>query len=478
MLMIKVPRRKRALNDTNSQTNNSQIMTNLSSKRRRLPLPLPSSRPMPRTSRITPGFLLAILILLPVSVPPVHAAAASYPCITRDNVCQGAGETYRPLPGCETYAQCGSSNDILSFHTCMNGTIFDVWLKNCNWKSTSFCIVPSCSPTRSPTTSPTWSPTEWPTVTPTVSPTVEPTEAPTNTPTVNPTVSPTVGPTHAPTVSPTVEPTGAPTDVYDFFSSFETESMRMAIESTVLQSYTSGGIAFPSTRYTFLGLVKALREMALIGIPYKNERTFKFYVGNEDRNLAYGLVNLAAFLANVMTESINYDTCDEFNWDQDAGRYAISNSCGQNGRSYQDEVCTNINEVHMSCEVHSDMEVTSSSAIVGIGGRLPPPLTCRPKAHADDYAGYFDSQIGTTIKTIYPNTAGRTDVEGCCFWGRGALLTRGVCNIGKLNYYLGKRAFDERGEGRFPTIDFCGEWTSDIRIFVEKYHSSSPCNAK
>jgi hypothetical protein len=28
-------------------------------------------------------------------------------------------------------------------------------------------------------------------------------------------------------------------------------------------------------------------------------------------------------------------------------------------------------------------------------------------------------------------------------------------NIGKLNYYLGKRAYDERGEGRFSDIDFC-----------------------
>jgi hypothetical protein len=27
--------------------------------------------------------------------------------------------------------------------------------------------------------------------------------------------------------------------------------------------------------------------------------------------------------------------------------------------------------------------------------------------------------------------------------------------MGKLNYYIGKRAYDERGEGRFPGIDFC-----------------------
>lgn len=24
-------------------------------------------------------------------------------------------------------------------------------------------------------------------------------------------------------------------------------------------------------------------------------------------------------------------------------------------------------------------------------------------------------------------SSGRTDLEGCCWWGRGALLTRGVC---------------------------------------------------
>ena len=40
------------------------------------------------------------------------------------------------------------------------------------------------------------------------------------------------------------------------------------------------------------------------------------------------------------------------------------------------------------------------------------------------------------------NGANRTDVEGCCWWGRGVIQiqTTGVCNYGMLNYYLGKRA--------------------------------------
>ena len=33
----------------------------------------------------------------------------------------------------------------------------------------------------------------------------------------------------------------------------------------------------------------------------------------------YGLVNLAAFLANGMVDGIKDDTCDELNWQQVAG---------------------------------------------------------------------------------------------------------------------------------------------------------------
>merc|ERR1712125_128459 len=49
----------------------------------------------------------------------------------------------------------------------------------------------------------------------------------------------------------------------------------------------------------------------------------------------------------------------------------------------------------------------------------------------------------------------RTDVEGCCWWGRGVIQTTGVCNFGKLNYYMGKRGKDEGRDVLYPTIDFC-----------------------
>ena len=35
------------------------------------------------------------------------------------------------------------------------------------------------------------------------------------------------------------------------------------------------------------------------------------------------------------------------------------------------------------------------------------------------------------------------------------IQTSGVCNFGKLNYFLGKRAHDEGRESRYPEIDFC-----------------------
>ena len=40
-------------------------------------------------------------------------------------------------------------------------------------------------------------------------------------------------------------------------------------------------------------------------------------------------------------------------------------------------------------------------------------------------------------------------------WGRGVIQTTGVCNFGKLNYFLGARAAREGRPSRYPNIDFC-----------------------
>ena len=52
-----------------------------------------------------------------------------------------------------------------------------------------------------------------------------------------------------------------------------------------------------------------------------------------------GLVNLGFFFANAMAESIANDSCNEVHWENaDGGRYAMANSCGQNGRDYGSEI--------------------------------------------------------------------------------------------------------------------------------------------
>lgn len=284
-------------------------------------------------------------------------------CASEATVCESWGKKYRPLPGCTEYVECeqGYIKQILS---CMEGTLFDNYLQSCNWDYDTFCDIETCEPTVVPTESPT-----------------------TDSPAAFPSGIPSVSPSDAPTPSPSVGPT------YNFFTTMETNTMRFAFEDTILVAYNANGIKFPSTRYTYDGMIAALKEMAHAGIR-SDGRHFRFYVGNQDANLQYGRTNLAAFLAMAMTESIVYDTCDEHNEDEVAGKYAISNSCGQYGRSYQDEVCTNPSEANMSCDVNVNMVVVSSSTSINQGGRPPPPLSCRPKADWSDYAGYWDSRTG------------------------------------------------------------------------------------
>ena len=45
-----------------------------------------------------------------------------------------------------------------------------------------------------------------------------------------------------------------------------------------------------------------------------------------------------------------------------------------------------------------------------------------------------------------PNQTGRTDVERCCWWGRGVIQTTGACNIGKLNKALENAKYFKNNE--------------------------------
>ena len=128
----------------------------------------------------------------------------------------------------------------------------------------------------------------------------------------------------------------------------------------------------PSDVYRYSDLLAALRVMYSDGIANKF-----FYMGDGSSNgHLYGLVNIAAFLAQSMKETIQYNACDKNSWDLVNGRYALSNAYGQLGQSYQDYKCL-ASEAHMECPVKRDMEITATTNAKWYGA--PGPLFCGPK---------------------------------------------------------------------------------------------------
>lgn len=75
-----------------------------------------------------------------------------------------------------------------------------------------------------------------------------------------------------------------------------------------------------STLYDFDGLLKALGVMTM-----HPTAQGPFYLPSSSEGRWYGLTNLAAFLAQAMTENIKYDTCDESNTDFVNNKFPLSN---------------------------------------------------------------------------------------------------------------------------------------------------------
>lgn len=130
----------------------------------------------------------------------------------------------------------------------------------------------------------------------------------------------------------------------------------------------------------------------------------------------------------------------------------------------------------MACPVDPDMTTVAATNAKWYGA--PGPLYCgprslypttgywdfeyecnKPSADPPEFCSVYEGQqAGGEVKdSPVANRNGRTDVEGCCWWGRGTIQTTGPCNYGRLNYFLGKRAADEGRPSRFPTVDICSD---------------------
>ena len=144
----------------------------------------------------------------------------------------------------------------------------------------------------------------------------------------------------------------------------------------------------PSTVYRYEDFRESLDVMATEGVAGKT-----FYVGEDvgANGYVYGLINIAAFLAQSMKETIQYDACDENSWDMIGGKYPLSNACGQLGQSYQDYHCSP-EEAHMECKVDPNMSIKGVTNSKWYGA--PGPMFCGsavPRQMNNPLAG-----IGTT----------------------------------------------------------------------------------
>merc|ERR1719203_93020 len=130
-------------------------------------------------------------------------------------------------------------------------------------------------------------------------------------------------------------------------------------------------------------MTTAVREMATRGVG-----SAKLWLGEGEKHV-YGLVNIAAFLAQCMQETIQYNACDENNWSDrnvvaEAGgsTYSATSACGQLHQSYQHYTCSAEEDAlaggRMACPVDNDMEFRAVTQVQWYGA--PPKLFCAPRS--------------------------------------------------------------------------------------------------
>ena len=242
----------------------------------------------------------------------------------------------------------------------------------------------------------------------------------------------------------------------------------------------------PSRVYKWRDFVQAVATMYSPGVG-----EMRLWLGDADAEAQlrarYALVNLAAFLAQSMKETIKYDACDENNWD-DTNNYQISNACGQLGQVYANYDC------EMACPRDPTMVQSAVTNAAWYGA--PGPFFCAPDAtlraanlltaegrtgrwnHNHDCWPYpateedFTPAEGPAYSRpeceIYVGQKGGRwewdgsggSVEGCCWWGRGVIQTTGRCNFGVLNHFLGQSHLDPAAHAPpanvlYPNVDFC-----------------------
>ncbi len=256
----------------------------------------------------------------------------------------------------------------------------------------------------------------------------------------------------------------------------ELESMETIMNNEVLLFQTPSNSWVPSSIYKWEDFLAALNVMYNDGVGDVN-----FWLidplADDATNIKYAKVAIAAFLAQSMKETIQYDACDENNWSINSGdpvNYPLSSSCGQLGQIYADYGVNPItgNDNPYACPRNPKMEITALTHAKWYGA--PAPLFVAPDAVLqelgllvngavgrwdyssdcsgvtgtfdpnkeaylrDDCAVYENQQAG---KFVWDGSATKS-IEGCGWWGRGVIQTTGRLNFGKLNHFIGRSHID------------------------------------
>jgi len=169
------------------------------------------------------------------------------------------------------------------------------------------------------------------------------------------------------------------------------QSKRKAISSKIFKS---------GLTYTLDGLLFVMKDLATTGL----WDDLFFYIGQDD-DFDLGLANVAVFFAHAMTRGLATDTCEEINVDHVNGKLPLSNSCGQHGKSYNDEICE-LSDIGKECLVNPQQSVHA------VSDSDLPPMHCSPKED-DPFSGFFDMEQGRIIPNVpFPSDIKRIDTEG------------------------------------------------------------------
>ena len=264
--------------------------------------------------------------------------------------------------------------------------------------------------------------------------------------------------------------------------------------------YDTGTGFVPSTIYKWGDFLDALRVMHNSGVAGD---TYWLYddTDSETKKSLYAKTAIAAFLAQSMQETIQYDACDENSWQfikdtatseavrqsYERGDFTVNlpmdAACGQLGQDYESYgVDANGMDNPYSCPKAPNMEVTAvtNAKYYGAAG----PLFAGPDSLFEEAGFYIDGKPGrweygfhcqgapatdSNFKTpklqawereeckIYKGQkagkyvwdgSSKRSLQGCVWWGRGVIQTTGRENFGKLNHYLGRSHVNKKLIGK------------------------------